>query len=239
MPALLTKETGGTKYPLLIDGMTFSKMPKDLEFTPTPASDYQDLMSGRSRSWSRRPSFDGVADMAERFTLSFSYAWVRGLDRVNFLRMRARGDAHLFVLWQMNCVRWTCRTGVQRMYLPGSRLIAPHVYSGTTLADANGTALVNTTNFPAEATLNGEPLTVTYAEGPTLDDPGASGIVLAKQADVTGDASGYAAVLAGDDVATGDVLELWAVFAIEMQLHAPQIPMQGEMESHSYTFVET
>ena len=240
MPVLIDKGDGGARYPLVIDGIAFSNLPEDLNFVPAPVADYQDMMDAGSRMWLRRPHFDGVADQQERYSISIPRWLLKGQNLINWKLIRASGGLHRFVIWSMECVKWTLRGGVQRVYLPRLRGVAPHVFSGLQLPSGGaGTATVNVENFPAEATLNDDALTVSYAEGPTLDDPGAGGIVIAKQPDATGDATGYTAALLGDDVETGDVLMLWAIFAAQMQMREPTVSYSLKTEEHSFEFVES
>lgn len=235
MPALIQKGDAGLDRAVLIDGVSLSVLPREMNASPEPVSDYQNMLDGGAREWQRRPHFDGVADHADRYTFSFPYDSIRGDDRVTMERMRVRGGIHRLTLWRMVPVIWTCRAGLKRYYFPRFRKCAAHLYAGVTLP---GSIIVGTVTFPTEASLNGDALAVSYAEGPALADPGVGGIVIARQPDVDGEALDYTAVLLGDDVAEGDVIELWTCFTFEVSLYSPTFRLSGLVESHSYTFVE-
>lgn len=234
MPVYLTKEDPGTAQPIMIDGLVFSILPSEIDMTPEPISQFLDTLGGGAREYQRRPGFDGVADHADRYTFAIPYEGLKGSNRVNMELIRVRGGVHRITVWRMVPVVYTLKSGVQRIYLPRYRKIAAHLYDGVNL----GGVIVNTTSFPTLAELNDDPLSVTYATGPTLVSPGAGGIVIARQPDASGAAMDYTAMLLGDTVETGDKLSLWAAFTFECSMRAPRIIMRRQQESHAHTFVE-
>jgi hypothetical protein len=235
LPALVEKGDPGIDRSIVIDGVVFSVMPKDMDVSPEPVSDYLDMLDGGAREFQRRPHFDGVPDYSDRYTFGFPYEALNNDDREKLELIRVRGGIHRLTLWRMVPVVWTCKTGVQRYYLPRFRKIAASVYDGLAIG---GGVTVATDRFPSIASLNGAALTVTYADGPTLASPGAGGIVLARDPDLTGEATDYTGVYVGTAVESGDELILWACFAFEVSMRAPRMKLSGINESHAYTFVE-
>lgn len=231
----LAKGDPGTRYPLLIDGERLSVNPAELDVTPEPVSDFLDMLDGGAREMQRRPGFDGVANLSDRYTFSIPYDALKGNDRIIVEEVRARGGVHRITLWRLVPVIYTMKSGLQRYYFPRFRKCAAHLYAG--LYMGNGIS-VDTILFPTLATLNGAALDVTYALGPTLADPGAGGLVIAKQPDASGAATDYTGFMVGDAVATGDELILWTSFTFECSMRAPRIVVRGITESHAHTFVE-
>jgi hypothetical protein len=232
IPPLVTKGDPGIDRPLVIDGIVLSVMPR--EAVPRPLSRFLDMADGGAREFQIRPHFDGIARHADRYTFTIPYEWLSGENREKMELIRVSGGAHRLTAWRMVPVRFTCKAGVQRYYLPRFRKCAAHLYSGL----QNGAYTVDTELFPTLATLNDVELAVTYAEGPTLADPGAGGLVIARQPDSAGSAKEYTALRLGDVVVTGDDLILWSCFAHECSMLEPSIRMVGNTESHAYTFVE-
>jgi hypothetical protein len=240
IPPLVLKGDPSFDRPLVIDGIVLSIMPREMTATPRPISDFLDMLDGGGREFQRRPHFDGVADHSDRWTFSFPYGNLKGENLIKMDLIRVSGGVHRIVMWRMLPVIWTCKSGVQRYYLPRFRKIAAHVYEGL---DIGNGYFVNTELIPTIATLtrldlSETELAVTYAEGPALVDPGADGLVIARQPDTSGAAMDYTALLLGDDVDTGDKLTLWSCCAFDCSLLDPSIRMVGPTESHAYTFVE-
>ena len=235
MPALIAKGDPGIDREIVIDGVVLSVMPGTLEVDPAPVGDYQDMLDGGAREWQRRPHFDGIANMMDRYTISVPIANLKGDNREKMEVSRATGGIHRVVLWRMVPFVYTCKAGLQRYYLPRLRKCAAWVYDGLLIG---GGVEVNTENFPAYGTLGDDALTVTYAEGPTLADPGAGGLVISRQPDSSGAAMDYTAFRIGDVPAGGEVLTIWMAPSMEMSLRAPQIRASFKQESHAYTFVE-
>jgi hypothetical protein len=233
--ALIAKGDPGIDREIVIDGVVLSVMPGTLDVDPAPVGDYQDMLDGGAREWQRRPHFDGIANMMDRYTITVPIASLKGEDREKMEVTRATGGIHRVVLWRMVPFVYTCKTGLQRYYLPRLRRCAAWVYDGLLMP---GGEEVNTENFPTYATLGDDALTVTYAEGPTLADPGAGGIVISRQPDSSGAAADYTAFRVGDSPAGGDILTIWMAPSMEMSLRGPQIRVSHGQESHAYTFVE-
>lgn len=235
MPPLIAKGDPGIDRQILIDGIVLSFMPGTMEVTPDPVGDYQDLLDGGAREWQRRPHFDGIANLMDRYTISMPLASLKGDDLEKMEVIRATGGIHRVVLWHMVPFVFTCKAGLQRYYLPRLRKCAAWVYTDLLLP---GGIIVDTESFPTYATLAGVELEVTYEEGPTLADPGAAGLVIARQPDSSGAATDYTAFRIGDVPAGGDTLIVWMAPAFEMSMRAPQVRVSRGMESHNYTFVE-
>lgn len=235
MPPLINKGDPGIDREILIDGIALSVMPGTLEVEPAPVGDYQDMLDGGAREWQRRPHFNGVANMMDRYTISVALGSVKGENREKIEVLRATGGIHRVVLWRMIPFIYTCKAGLKRYYLPRLRKCAAWVYDGLLIG---GGTEVNTESFPTYATMNGDELAVTYAEGPTLADPGAGGLVMSRQPDSSGGAIDYTAFMIGDVPIGGEIITLWVAPSMEMSLRAPQIRVSQLQESHSYTFVE-
>lgn len=235
MPPLITKGDAGIDRQIVIDGVVLSIMPPVIDVKPDPVGQYTQLLDGGGRWSEYRPHFNGISNLMDRYTIEVQLAALDGEDREKMEEIRATGGTHRLVLWRMIPFVYTCIAGLTRYYLPARRKCAAWVYDGLLIG---GGVSVNTVNFPAYATHNGSALAVTYAEGPTLADPGAGGLVIARQPDATGDAMEYAAFRLGDVPAGGDVIVLWMAPSFEMSLRAPQIRVTYKQESHSYTFVE-
>jgi hypothetical protein len=231
----LARGEPGTKRSILIDGIEFSVIPSEMEILPEPISDEIQMLDGGAREVQRRPHFDGVANHSDRYTFSIPYAALKGDDLQNIELVRVSGGLHRVTIWRLTPIRWTCKAGVQRIYLPRFRKCAAHLYAGLLLS---GAVTVDTTIFPSFADLDGVEKVVTYAEGPTLIDPGAGGLVIAKQPDASGPAMDYTALLLGDVVTTGQVLTLWTSLTFETSMRAPRITLNGTREDHAHTFVE-
>lgn len=225
----------GIRRAIVIDGYVFRNLPQEIEALPEPVSDYQDMLDGGAREWQRRPYFDGVPNHSDRYTFSIPFEWLEGEALQNMEIIRVTGGIHRLTLWRMVPIVFTCKAGVQTYYLPRFRKVAAHLY--TDLHLGNG-VFVSTDAFPTKATLNGLPLTVTYALGPALDPPAAGGIVFAKYPEIAGAAMDYTPLRLGDAVATGDTLILWGCWSHEVSMRAPRIRMSGMNESHAHTFVE-
>ncbi len=235
MLPLIARGDPGIDRAIVIDGIVLTIMPEAMEVTPEPVGDYQDMLDGGGRVWQRRPHFDGIANHMDRYTISVPFAAIQGENREKMELIRVTGDPHRVTLWRMVPIVYTCKSGLQRYYLPRLRKCAPHLYDGLELG---GGVIVDTETFPTFATLEDVDLTVTYAEGPTLVEPAAGGIVIARQPDATGEAAEYTAVMLGDEPEEGDVLTIWTVTTHEMALRAPQMRVSHSQESHSYSFVE-
>lgn len=240
MLPLLERGDVGTDRPILIDGIELSVMPAEMEIIPEPVSEYLDMFDGGAREFQRRPYFDGIPNYSDRYTFVIPYDALRGEDRVKVELIRARGGIHRLTVWRMVPVVWTCVAGVSRYYLPRFRKPAAHLYAGTAITGVGGAgaATVTTNAFPIEATLGGVALDVTYAEGPTLADPGAGGIVFARMPDVDGEAADYTALRIGGALVTGTELVAWGAWSHEVSLRAPRVAIRGLVESHALTFVE-
>lgn len=236
MPPLIAKGDPGIDREIVIDGIVLSVMPGTLDVDPAPVGDYQDMLDGGAREWQRRPHFDGCANMMDRYTIGVPIGNLKDGNREKMEVVRATGGTHRVVLWRMIPFVYTCKAGLQRYYLPMRRACAAWVYDGLQLGTSN--VFVNTVNFPSEATFNGDEEVVTYAEGPTLAGPGAGGLVISRQPDSSGAATGYTAFRIGDVPTGGEVIVLWMAPSFEMSLRAPQIGVSYKKESHSYTFVE-
>lgn len=236
MVRLIEQTDAGTDYPILIDGLQVSVRPADLDQPPVPVSDYLDRFDGGASEHQRRPWFLGAPSYKDRYSFAFRYDQISGADRVIMETIRVRGGIHRLTVFRMVPVIWSCLAGVSRYYLPSFRKPAAHLYDG--LALSNPAATVTTEAFPIDATLEGVALTVTYAEGPTLADPGAGGIVVARQPDTSGEAADYVAVRIGDAVTTGDELILWGCWTHEVSLRTQSVNLRGQIESQAYTFVE-
>lgn len=235
LPPLISKYDAGFDRPLLIDGQILSVMPRDMDMTPEPESTFLKAMSGNTLGWQHRPGFDGVADHQYGWILNVPYASLRGDDRAIMDWIIVSGDPHLFTVWRMVPMKFTCKSGVQRYYWPRRRKCAGHYYSGLNIG--NG-IFVDTTYYPTEAYLNDAPLAVTYAEGPTLISPGDGAMVISRLPDAAGIARGYTGMLLGDTVADGDVLKVWSVPTLEVSMRSPRIRLDLGGESHSYVFFE-
>jgi hypothetical protein len=235
MVALIAKGDPGINREIVIDGRVLSFMPGTMEVTPDPVGDYQDMLDGGAREWQRRPHFDGIANMMDRYTINVPLGSVDGENRIIMEEIRATGGIHRLVLWRMVPFIYTCIAGLQRYYLPRMRKCAAWVYDGLLIG---GGVIVDTEVFPTYATRNGATLAVTYAEGPALVSPGAGGLVIARQPDSAGAATDYTAFMLGDVPAGGDVIVLWMAPAFEMSLRAPQVRVSAGLESQSFTFVE-
>jgi len=236
MPRLIEQGDPGTDRPILLDGVELSVLPADLDSPPEPVSDYLDRLNGRASEHQRRPSFYGAPSHTDRYPFTFAYDQIRGPDRIIMETIRVRGGTHLLTVWRMVPVIWQCQAGISRHYLP--RRPAAHLYDGLLIGGDAGATVVNTEHFPIDATLNGAALAVTYAEGPTLADPGEGGVVVAREADVSGEAAGYVGIRVGGTLQTGDELMLWGCWTHEVSLRAPGLVMRGQSESHAYVFVE-
>jgi hypothetical protein len=238
MPRLIDKGDPGTDRSILIDGIQLSILPADLDAPPEPVSDYLDRLDGGASEHQRRPYFLGAPAYSDRYTFTFAYDQITGDDRVKMEEIRVAGGTHRIVVWRMVPIIWHVQAGVSRYYLGRFRKPAEWLYRGLILSGPAGSTEVTAEHFPIDATLAGEALTVTYAEGPTLADPGTGGVVIARQPDVSGEAADYTAVRVGGTLTTGDVLMLWGVWAHEVSLRAPGLVMRGQTETQSYTFVE-
>lgn len=232
---LITPGDAGTKRSILIDGISFAILPSDMEITPEPVSEYIDMLDGGSVECQRRPHFDGIAAHADRYTFSIPYDSIRGDDLENMEMIRVSGGIHKLTIWRNVPIKYDCKAGVQRYYFPRFRKCAAHLYAGLNIGNA---IFVSTDLFPTLATLNSVALTVSYVEGPTILDPGAGGIRIARQPDMTGPTRDYTAFRLGDAVVTGDVLKIRMPTTFEVSLRAPRIRLNGTQESHSHTFVE-
>jgi hypothetical protein len=235
MLPLIAKGDPGIDREIVIDGVVLSIMPSPFDMTPDPVSVYQDLLDSGGREWQRRPHFDGIANHMDRYTITIGFGSIKDENREKMEVIRATGGIHRVVLWRMVPFVYTCVAGLQRYYLPRLRKCAAWLYDGLLIG---GGVTVATDAFPTYATLNGDLLAVTYAEGPTLVTPDAGGIVIARQPDSSGAATDYTAVQLGDVPAGGDVLTIWMAPAMEMSMRAPQIRVSRAQESHAYTFVE-
>lgn len=235
MLPLIAKGDPGITREIVIDGRVLSFMPGTMEVTPDPVGDYQAMLDGGAREWQRRPHFDGIANMMDRYTISVPLGSVKGDDRIIMEEIRAAGGIHRLVLWRMVPFIYTCRAGLQRYYLPRLRKCAAWVYAGLQIGRG---VIVDTDVFPTYATRNGVALAVTYAEGPALVSPGAGGLVIARQPDNSGAATDYAAFMLGDVPAGGDVIVLWMAPSFEMSLRAPSVRISHSQEAVSLTFVE-
>lgn len=235
MLPLIARGDPGIDREIVIDGRTLTFMPSEINLQPDPVSDYQDMLDAGSREWQRRPHFDGIASYMDRYTLTLTLADLRGPNRITMEEIRVAGGVHRVTLWRMVPMTFICQPGLQRYYLPRLRKCAAWVYDGLVIG---GGTVVGTEAFPTEATYDDEALAVTYAEGPVLADPGAGGIVIARQPDTSGDAIDFTAVLLGDEPVGGEVLTIWMAPSFEMSMRAPQIRIVAGQESHSYTFVE-
>lgn len=238
MPRLIAPGDPGTDHPMLIDGVALSILPADLDAPPEPISDYKDRLDGGASEHQRRPWFLGAASYSDRYTFTFGYKQIADENRIAMEEMRVRGGIHRLVVWRMVPIIWTVQTGVAVYYLPRFRKPAAHLYSGLMLIGPAGADEVTTENFPIDAWLGDEPLVVSYAEGPALDDPGEGGIVFARQPDVSGEATDYNAVRVGGDLVTGDELKVWGVWSHEVSLRTPGLTMRGQVEDQNYVFVE-
>jgi hypothetical protein len=241
MTALLLPGDPAIEYPLMIDGTSLSVLPSEMDVTPSPVSTYLDMLDGGAREMQRRPYFDGIASYSDRYSFDVPYNALRGSNLMAMELLVARGGTHRLVMWRSRPFVFVCKAGVQRYYFPRFRKCAAHLYSGTVIGghEAGGGAIVvSTALFPTVATLNDDPLTVTYAEGPTLVDPGVGGMVIARQPDASGVAADYTAIMLGDVVTDGDELIVWMPPAFEVSLRDPRQRISGLREHHSYTFVE-
>jgi len=238
MVRLIEKGAPGTDFPILIDGRQVSILPADLDQPPTPVSDYLDRFDGGASEHQRRPFFLGAPNYKDRYSFTFTYDTLSTEDRIVMEELRVMGGIHRLTVWRMVPVIWSCLAGVARYYLPSLRKPAAHLYDALVITGRTGVATVTTEAFPIDAWLNDDPLTVTYAEGPTLADPGAGGIVIARQPDASGEAADYVAVRIGDTVVTGDILKLWGCWTHEVSLRAPGVTLRGQAETQNYTFVE-
>jgi len=231
----------GIKGPLVIDGIPFKFNPQAIEATPTPVSDFVELFDGGQLEVQRRPHFDGIANLNARWTISFPHDALKDDDLTNLELIFASGGNHFLTLWKLMPTVFTCRAGLKRYYLPRFRKCAAHLYSGLQLSSQGSwaSALVSTNLFPTYATLAGSALTPSYANGPTLTDPGAGGIRISRQPDGPGsDARDYVPMLLGDSPAGGALLVVWMCQTFQMSMQAPRITMRRADEQHSYTFTE-
>lgn len=235
MVALIAPGDPGIDLPAVVDGIELDLIANDIEITPEPVSDYLDMLDGGSREYQRRPHFDGIANLSDRYTISIPYEALKGDNRQKIELIRARGGVHRVVLWRMVPTVWTLRAGVNRLYFPRFRKCAAWLYDGLELG---GGTVVDTETFPTIATLAGEALAVTYVEGPELVSPGAGGVVISRQPDASGAATDYTALLLGDDITDGDELIVWTTFSFEMTLRSPRVRLSGTNEHHTHTFVE-
>lgn len=234
-PQLVTPGDPGIDLPLIIDGITFSRMPNDIDAVPDPLTEQQRTLDGLSREWAMRPHFDGIANTAPAYTFGVPFNALNGADLMTMDLIYATGGTHRLTLWRYVPTVYTCIAGVQRYYLPRMRKCAAWWNAGMLIS---GGTIVSPSVFPTIATLKGVPLAVTYAVGPTLITPGAGGIVIARDPDASGDAAGYTGMLLGDVVANGDVLVVWMPPTFEVMMRAPRIRMVGTQEHHVHTFVE-
>lgn len=239
MPRLINKGDPGTDYPILIDGVQVSVRPADLDQPPASVSDYLDRFDGGASEHQRRPWFLGAPAYKDRYSFTFSYDQIKAEDRIIMDELRVGGGIHRLTVWRMVPVKWVCLAGISRYYLPSFRKPAAHLYDGVELSGPAGFVVVDPLDtFPIDATLNDTTLTVTYAEGPTLADPGAGGIVIARQPDTSGETADYCAVRIGDAVETGDVLMLWGCWTHEVSWRTASVNLRGQVESQAYSFVE-
>lgn len=240
MSPLIERGDAGTDRPVLLDGIELSIMPADMEITPEPVGDYVDMLDGGAREFQRRPWFDGVPNYSDRYTFSIPYEQIQGTDRIKLELIRNRGGIHRLVVWRMVPVVWTIVADLSRYYLPRFRRPAAHLYAGTLIGGSGGggAATITTTAFPLEATLDDVALDVTYAEGPTLIDPGEGTIVVARQPDTAGETQDYTALMLGGDLVDGAELVVWGAWSHEVSLRAPRVALNGVRESQSLTFVE-
>lgn len=238
MTALFTPSDPGVDLPVLIDGVELSILPADMDIEAEHVADYLDMLDGGAVECERRPHFAGVADYSDRFTFSIPYGQVSGDDLTKLKLMRVRGGAHRITLWRYEPIVYTCKAGVQRYYLPRFRKCAPHLYAGLVIAGGRVISPTSIPNIPTLATLNGSPLTDLYAEGPTLADPGAAAIRIARQPDASGPAMDYTAMRLGDTVVTGDELIVWMCLTYETSLRSTPVRLSGVIEDRAQTFVE-
>jgi hypothetical protein len=238
MPRLIDKGDPSTDYPILIDGVQLGIIPAELEAPPEPVSQYLDRLDGGASEHQRRPFFLGAGNYSDRYTYTFSLDGIEAEDRIKVDELRVRGGIHRLTVWRMVPVVWACLGGLSRYYLPRFRKPAAHLYAGLRISGAAGSVVVTTEAFPVDATLNGDALAVTYAEGPTLTDPGEGGIVVARQPDGSGESADYCAVRVGGDIATGDELMLWGVWSHEVSLRVANVTMRGQSEALALVFVE-
>ena len=233
--ALIAKGDPGIDREIVIDGIVLSVMPGTLDVTHPSIGDYQNMLDGGGRRAVRRPHFDGIANRMDRYTINVPLESLKGDNLVKMEEIVAAEDPHRVVLWRMTPFIYTLKAGLTRYYLPRLRKCAAWVYDGLMVG---GGVEVNTTNFPSEATYDGDELAVTYAEGPTLADPGAGGLVIARHPDSSGAATDFTAFRIGDVPTGGEIIKLWLAPAMEMSLDGPQIGVSYKKESHAYTFVE-
>lgn len=238
MPRLIEKGDPGIDHPILIDGIELSIMPAELDQPPTPVSVYLDRFDGGASEHQRRPYFIGAPSYKDRYPFTFAYDQIGREDRIKMEEIRVGGGIHRLTIWRMVPVKWICLAGVSRYYLPSFRKPAAHLYDGLAISGPAGFNIVSPETFPIDATLNGDALEVTYAEGPELDDPGEGGIVFARQPDTSGQTMDYCALRVGGALVTGDVLMAWGCWSHDVSLRAPGVTMRGQVERQAYTFVE-
>lgn len=236
MLPVIARGDPGIDRPIVIDGQVLSIMPIPLELAPDAVGEYQDMLDGGAREWQRRPHFGGIANHMDRLTINLGYA-PEGPDREKLELIRATGGVHRLVLWRMVPFVFTCIAGLQRYYLPRMRRCAAWVYDGL-LMPAPNAVTVSTDAFPTDATFDGDALAVTYAEGPALADPGAGGIVIARQPDTSGAAIDFTAFMLGDVPVGGEVVVIWTAPTFEVSMREPRMRLSAGQEVHSYTFVE-
>lgn len=237
LPPYVTRGDPGTEFPIMIDGIPISRRPSELPIPSDPNATRQKMKDGRFRTWVDRPSFAGV-DLGSRvFSMTLDLKSVRD-DLISLEYISAYGGNHLVTIWRPTCIRYELPPGVSRLYLPHARKCAPHFYSGVEFSADGRNLKVNTDQFITDVFVDGEPLTVTYAAGPTLSTPASGGIVIAKNAETSGVATEYVPMLLGDVPNGGEQVEMWTFLTFICRMRSEVRLEGGISESHVYVFEE-
>src|SRR3954467_8200814 len=128
--ALVEKGDPGIDRPLVIDGIAFTVVPRGVSVTPTPIGDHVDTLDGGSRVFQPRPSFDGVSDYIDRYEITVPYAALAGQNREQMELIRVSGVVHRVGIWRLVPVKYTCKGGLTRYYLPRYRQNAAQIFAG-------------------------------------------------------------------------------------------------------------
>ena len=226
--------SGSIQRAITIDGVDFPISFQSLTVDPAPIETPVDTIDGGSVSF-RPLALPGCPDMSDRYTINVPSSNLTGAPLIQLERIRARGGYHTLAYWRPIRTFYTAKAGQTKFYLPRYRTNAPQVHAG--LIDHGIT--MSTTVAPLLAWLNGTPLTVTYAAGPTLVAPAAGAIVVSQAVETTGPGTNYAPFLVGSVLVAGDVIEIEWFPLFLMTLTGPKISYpRTVVEDHSYTFRE-